>query len=66
MTLSQDGNKHAYSGEIFKKETEHKNAAKLYVLGNYFSFSTSAVRDQEHFQASISVGWVKGAGHIYS
>lgn len=36
MTLSQDGNKHPYSGEIFKKQTKCKNAAKLVCLGKLF------------------------------
>lgn len=38
VTLSHDGNKHPYSGEIFKKQIECKNAAKLMCLGKFFFF----------------------------
>lgn len=34
--LSEEGNKHPHSGEIFKKQTEHKNAAKLVCHGKLF------------------------------
>lgn len=38
VTMGEDGNKHPYSGEIFKKQTEHKNPAKLVRLGKLFFF----------------------------